>query len=323
MCATRSNKNPYGPEMNSDWVLQCLIDSEPAQSSAGFIRGLTPSLKIMFKLQLINIPDHFSAMIAGYLQFAPQFGEKEMNFDTVAALAKDIKADLLVLPELFATGYAFTCEDEVQSMSEQSKGPTALFLAELAGMTGAIVAGGFIESDGASFYNSMLISDSVKILGTYRKLHLFNKEKLWFTPGNRPPRVIETPVARLGPMICFDWIFPEMCRTLALQGAQVIVHPSNLVLPWAQRAIFARCVENRVFAVTANRIGREQRGSDDFTFTGGSQIMTCTGEILSSAPMDQPFVGLAEFDPKKADQKMINPFNDLLGDRRTEFYIYD
>ena len=121
-------------------------------------------------------------------------------------------------------------------------------------------------------------------------------------------------------MICFDWIFPELCRTLALKGAQVIVHPSNLVLPWAQRTLFARCIENRVFAITANRIGREQRGNDDFTFTGGSQIMSCTGEILSSAPTDQPFVGLAGFDPSKADQKMINPFNDLLGDRRPEMY---
>lgn len=266
----------------------------------------------------------FFIMIAGYIQFAPCFGEKEKNFDTLATLVKDIKADLLVLPELFATGYTFTGEDEVRLLSEKENGPTSRFLMELSCITGAIMVGGFAEQNDGNLYNSLLIANQRSILGSYRKIHLFNKEKLWFTSGDRIPEVVVTEKARLGPMICFDWIFPEICRSLAVKGAQVIVHPSNLVLPWAQRAMFARCVENRVFAITANRIGRETRGNDDFTFTGGSQVMSCTGEILSSAPTDQPFVGLVDIDPGKADQKMINPFNDLLGDRRTELYrIYD
>lgn len=259
-------------------------------------------------------------MITGYIQFAPVFGEKEKNFNTVAALTRDIKADLLVLPELFATGYTFTSLEEVKSFSEPENGPTARFLMELSALTGVVMVGGFVEAYDGKYYNSCLVTDHERILGTYRKIHLFNKEKLWFSPGDRLPEVIDIGKAKIGAMICFDWVFPELCRTLALQGVQVIVHPSNLVLPWAQRALFARCIENRVFAITANRIGRETRGNDDFLFTGGSQIMSCTGEILSSAPTDQPFVGLSEFDPSKADQKMINPFNDLLDDRRPELY---
>lgn len=259
-------------------------------------------------------------MIAGYLQIAPLFGLKEHNFHVIRSMALDFRADLLVLPELFATGYTFTSSDEVKTLSEPVNGPTARFLMELSALTGAVMVGGFVETENGKYYNSCLVTDHEKILGTYRKIHLFNKEKLWFSPGDRLPEVIDIGKAKIGAMICFDWIFPELCRTLALKGAQVIVHPSNLVLPWAQRILFARCIENRVFAVTANRIGREQRGNDDFTFTGGSQIMSYTGEILSSAPTDQPHVGLAEFDPSKADQKMINPFNDLLDDRRPEMY---
>ena len=87
-------------------------------------------------------------------------------------------------------------------------------------------------------------------------------------------------------IICFDWIFPEVCRNLALKGAQIMVHPSNLVLPYGQQAMVTRCLENRVYAITANRIGTETRGSDHFVFTGRSQITSVDGTILSSAPED-------------------------------------
>jgi predicted amidohydrolase len=121
-------------------------------------------------------------------------------------------------------------------------------------------------------------------------------------------------------MICFDWIFPEAARTLALQGAQVIVQPSNLVLPYCQKTMVSRSIENRVFTVTANRVGREKRGSDDFTFTGGSQITSFNGDVLSTAPADKPFAAVVEIEPVKALSKKINDFNDLFKDRRPEFY---
>jgi predicted amidohydrolase len=81
-----------------------------------------------------------------------------------------------------------------------------------------------------------------------------------------------------------------------------------------------RCLENRVFAVTANRTGREQRGNNDFNFTGESQITSVKGTILSTAPISESHVDIVEIDPSEADNKTINSFNDLLNDRRTEFY---
>ncbi|MFO7616705.1 MAG: nitrilase-related carbon-nitrogen hydrolase [Bacteroidales bacterium] len=259
-------------------------------------------------------------MIAGFIQNDPVFGDKQHNFKQVFALAGNIRADLLVLPELFATGYTFTSVDEAASLAEPVDGPTAQFLSELSSLTGAAVVAGFIEQDGKALYNSSLIVSGNQTLGTYRKIHLFNREKLWFSTGNKAPEVFEAAGCRIGVMICFDWFFPETARTLAFKGAQVIAHPSNLVMPYCQRSMPVRCLENRVFAITANRIGREIRGPDDFHFTGASQVTGHKGDILLQAPTDRPHVALVEFDPALADDKNLNDHNHLFNDRRTDLY---
>ncbi len=259
-------------------------------------------------------------MKIGYIQNSPLFGEKEKNFNQVRKLIGDTKADLLVLPELFATGYTFTSKEEVKNFAETSDEETANFLKEISTKTGAVVVAGFIEKDSGKNYNSSIIVYKNKVIDTYRKIHLFNKEKLWFTPGNKQLSVHNLNGMKIGIMVCFDWIFPEVSRTLALLGAQIIAHPSNLVMPYCQQAMTTRCVENRVFAVTANRIGNEKRGKDDFIFTGGSQITSFDGKILSSAQKDKTFVDVVEIEITKADNKMINEYNDVLKDRRGEFY---
>jgi len=260
-------------------------------------------------------------MKAGFIQTSPHFGEKERNFDQVRELSRGLTADLLVLPELFATGYTFASLEEVTRLAEPVGGLTTGFLIEIARNTGALVCGGFAEEESGRFYNSAMLVGSAGVLGVYRKIHLFNRENEWFSPGDRAPLVIDAGGLRIGMMICFDWFFPETARTLALKGAQVIAHPSNLVMPYCQQAMPTRCLENRLFAVTANRIGREKRGTDDFTFTGGSQVTAQNGMILSSAPVDRIHADIVDFDPYLADDKKLNDFNDLLGDRRPELYF--
>jgi len=259
-------------------------------------------------------------MKVGYVQNNPVFGVKEKNFDGVRSLLDGGKADLLVLPELFAAGYTFTSREEAKEMAETNHGLTAGFLKELSKSTGATMVGGFIEMDKDKAYNSLLIVSSGKVIDTYRKTHLFNKEKLWFSPGDKPLKVYNIDGVKIGTMICFDWMFPEVCRTLALQGMQVLAHPSNLVMPYCQSAMVTRCLENRIFAITANRIGNEQRDEDNFTFTGASQITGIDGKILSFAPIDKPHVSVIEIDEKQADNKMINKHNDVIKDRRPDFY---
>ena len=259
-------------------------------------------------------------MKIGYAQTSPIFGEKTQNFELVENLLRKTKADLIVLPELFATGYTFISKEEAESMAENTEGETAIFLMGLAEKTGAVVVGGFIEKEGNQIFNSSMIVSGSEVLGTYRKLHLYYKEKLWFSPGNKPLEIFEVKKTKVGIMICFDWFFPETIRSLTLLGADIIAHPANLVLPYCQKAMITRCLVNRVFAVTSNRIGNEVRGEDDFTFTGGSQITSYNGEVLSSAPKDKPRIDFVKIDVKQARDKNLNKYNNIIKDRRTELY---
>ena len=259
-------------------------------------------------------------MRIGYVQTDPVFGRTEGNRRQVEELVGEHSADLLVLPELFATGYTFASADEARELAEPADGPTAQFLRVLARrVRGALVAG-FAESDGAAVYNSAMLVTGAGVLAVYRKIHLFNREKLWFLPGDRAPMVVDLGAARVGLMICFDWIFPETARSLALAGADVIAHPSNLVLPYCQAAMVTRCLENRVLAVTANRIGVEERGEDRFAFTGSSQVTGHDGTVLAHGPADRADIEVVEVDPGSARGKKLNPFNDLFADRRPALY---
>lgn len=260
-------------------------------------------------------------MKIGYIQTSPIFGEKQANFDRIESLAENIRADLIVLPELFATGYTFTSIEEALELSETKGGKTGVFLQKMAKKLGAVVIGGFIEKENGKIYNSALIVNQTGVIDTYRKIHLFNKEKKWFSPGNKPFKVHKINGMKIGCMICFDWIFPESVRSLALLDAEIIAHPSNLVLPYCQNAMVTRCISNRVFAVTCNRIGYEQRGEDNFTFTGASQITAPNGMILSSASVNEECVDIVEIDHEKARNKNLNDFNNLISDRRKELYF--
>ncbi len=259
-------------------------------------------------------------MKIGYIQTAPIFGEKEKNVRQVESLIKSITADILVLPELFATGYAFTSKREVDKLAEKSDGATFQFLSSVSKKTGAAVVAGFVEKEENNIYNSAMLVKNGSLIGVYRKLHLFYKENSWFTPGNLPLKVYTINGCKIGMMICFDWIFPELSRSLSLQGCDVLAHPANLVMPYCQTSMRTRCIENRVFAITANRIGREHRGSYDFKFTGASQITAVDGTVLSSASMNKRQVDLVDIDIRQSRNKKINSINHLYNNRRPEFY---
>ena len=257
----------------------------------------------------------------GYVQTSPIFGDKEKNFEQVESLLVGVKADLIVLPELFATGYTFVSKDEAVSLAETPKGKTSNFLLNLSKLTGAVIIGGYVEKAGNDIYNSAMIVSNNDVIDSYRKIHLYYKEKLWFSPGDKPLKVYEINDIKIGIMICFDWIFPEVARSLALLGADIIAHPANLVLPYCQKAMVTRCLENRVHAVTANRIGQEKRGDDDFKFTGASQITSYNGKVLSSAPSNKKYTDFIEIDIQNSRNKRLNEFNDILKDRRKNLYF--
>ncbi len=259
---------------------------------------------------------------AAFLQYEVAFGNWSLNAATIRRLLADAPDfDLLVLPELAFSGYDFRDHDELHALAERfHDGPTADLLRELARKRNAVIVAGYAERAPEGCYNSAMLVCPDGSAHNYRKIHLFNREQDVFLPGDAPPTVVDTPVGRIGMMICFDWFFPETARSLALAGAQIIAHPSNLVLPWCQRAMFARSLENGVFTITANRIGTEARTDRSLTFTGSSQILNTKGETLASAPTDREALEIATLYPDQADNKSIAGRNDLFADRRVEFY---
>ncbi|MHA1611983.1 MAG: nitrilase-related carbon-nitrogen hydrolase [Promethearchaeota archaeon] len=260
-------------------------------------------------------------MRVGYLQYNPDFGEKEVNFRKIQKLLKNVSTDLLVLPELFATGYTFISKQETHDMAEKIGEETTTFLQNLAKDTGGIIVGGIALKKQDKVYNAAIVVNDEEILGTYEKVHLFNKEKLWFSPGDEGFKVFDIGSWKLGVMICWDWIFPESSRTLALMGAEVIAHPTNLVLPYCQKAMTTRCIENHIFAITANRYGIEERGEDKFEFGGHSQITDPWGKVLASGPKAKDSVEVVDIDPELSRDKKLTPLNDLFSDRREKLYF--
>jgi predicted amidohydrolase len=259
---------------------------------------------------------------AGFFQFAPVFGEVKQNVEYVLDRLQNVAADLIVLPELFASGYQFASKREVAGLSEEvPSGFTTRRLTELSGDRRLYLVAGLPERSESRFYNSAVLVGPQGYVATYRKAHLFDEEKRWFHPGNTGFRVHRIGRARLGIMICFDWIFPEAARSLALAGADIIAHPSNLVLPHCPDAMVTRCIENRVFAITANRVGSERRGGrKQLTYIGRSEVVDPKGRILVRASSAKEELRVAEIQPQEAQDKRITRRNHLLRDRRTELY---
>jgi len=260
-------------------------------------------------------------MRVGFFQFCPERGEKSKNIEKVRTLVKSAACDLWVLPELFNTGYLFSGMDEARDLAEElPSGQTTKALLQIASENSVAIVGGLAERGGDRLFNSSVLVGPNGEVFCYRKLHLFGYEKEVFEPGDREPEVFEVLGVKVGMMICFDWYFPETARILMLKGAQIICHPANLILPYCQKSMPTRCLENRVFAITANRTGTETVGRRELTFTGGSIIVDPLGNVLASASMDGEEFEVVEIDPEASSDKRLTGRNDLLSDRRVELY---
>ena len=257
----------------------------------------------------------------GFFQFEPRFGEVESNLAKVLSALQNVDADLIVLPELAFTGYYFQNRSELMSMSEDPETSAIVNgLTRLCRERDFFLVTGFAERSADKIFNSALLIGPQGVLHTYRKLHLFNTEKQYFDPGDKPLETIDVRDARIGMMVCFDWAFPEVARILSLQEADILCHPSNLVLDWCHKAMVTRCLENAVFAVTANRIGTDARPHGELKFTGQSQMIAPKGEIVYRAAPDKEELYIAEIDLSLARNKFMTQKNDLFRDRRPEFY---
>jgi predicted amidohydrolase len=261
------------------------------------------------------------------VQFAPRIGDlagnRERSTEAIARAAAD-GASIVVLPELSTSGYVFADVDEARRLAEPVDGPAVSAWREVSARNRLVVVGGLCELDGDGLVrNSAVVIDSGELCAVYRKAHLWDREVLWFTQGDCAPPVLETSVGRVGVAVCYDAFFPEVMRTLALAGADVIAVPMNSPsfgtplepLPADLITASAAAHINRVFVAQADRTGTE-RGVD---WVGASVIVDPDGRLLTAQAAGEAIL-TATVDLARAREKTFGDRNDVLGDRRPELY---
>ncbi len=257
-------------------------------------------------------------------QVAPRIADLQANRRlSLSAIADAVAAgaDVVVLPELVTSGYMFQSTEEAAAVAITPEDP--LFEQWAAEAGSAVVIGGFAErGEDGLVYNSAVVLDSSGVIGVYRKGHLWDREKLWFAPGGEPPRVFDTPAGRIGVLVCYDLEFPEMPRTLALAGAELICVPTNW--PYVDRPDGERAPEvtiamgaarvNRVSIACCDRTGTE-RGQQ---WNAGTSIIDEQGWVLAS----QTGAGsaTASLDLTRSHDKSYTDMADAMADRRPELY---
>jgi len=259
-------------------------------------------------------------------QIDPQLGEKERNLAACLARMEEAAAagaQLLVLPECAIPGYMFGSGDEALPFAEEIPGPSTAALERECARLGLHVVCGLLERDGDALRNAAVLVGPDGLVGTYRTTHLpFLGVDRFVVPGDALP-VFDTPLGRIGIEICYDLRFPEVTRTLALQGADMVAHPTNFPMAakiQTELITVARAAENRIYLLTANRVGKERSGE----FCGWSQIVDPYGRRLAEADETEETLLVAEVEIEKArDKDYVIPGEYelyLFGHRRPELY---
>jgi predicted amidohydrolase len=262
-------------------------------------------------------------------QLAPAVGDAEGNRRLAREAVREAigaGAGVVLLPELVTSGYVFESAEEARALAQPVDGPALSDWAEESARGEAVVIGGFAElgQDDVA-YNSAAVIGPAGLLAVYRKTHLWDREKLWFTPGADTPPVVETPFGRIGVAVCYDLYFPELTRGLALAGADLIAIPANLPLfprPEGERPVEIALTQatahvSKVWVALCDRAGPE-RGVE---WTGASCIVDPDG-WLAAGPVDGYGAGLlgVEADLSLSRDKSWGERNDVRGDLRPELY---
>ncbi len=186
--------------------------------------------------------------------------------------------EFIVLPELFDVGLFATGYENADA---GIPGPTLDFLKELAREHSAYVVATGIEPVESKYYNTLVVtSPNGELLAKYRKVHPFQEERKTFLCGDRLV-LFEARGMKVGVEICYDLRFPELSRTLALEGAELILIPAAFPDPRSPHwntLLAARAIENQLYVAAANRIGF---GYDGKTYFGHSQLVDPWGVLLS------------------------------------------
>jgi predicted amidohydrolase len=258
-------------------------------------------------------------------QIAPTLGDLAANAAMIEAQIRDavgVSADVIVLPELATSGYMFAGADEARAVALAPTDPAFEKWSAAAG--DSIVIGGFCErADDARLYNSAVMLDADGVIACYRKTHLWDREKLIFTPGNALPPVVKTKHGAIAVMVCYDVEFGELTRRVALDRAELIAVPVNWPLfprpegehPGEVITAMSTARTNKVAIACCDRAGVE-RGQQ---WTEGTAIIDPDGWVVASAGAGTT-MAVADVDLAATHDKTLTEHVDLLADRRVDLY---
>jgi predicted amidohydrolase len=257
----------------------------------------------------------------------PQMLDLEGNLVRSASAVRqavEAGASFVVLPELVTSGYMFASADELQDMAlGVDDARLDVWRRALAGSGALLVAGIAERGQDGNVYNSAVMFDATGVVTVYRKIHLWNREKRFFTPGREAAPVIRTAHGMVGVLVCYDLEFPEMPRSLALRGADLLLVPTNWGLlqrpdgESAPQLLNARMAAraSHVFLAVCDRCGIER----DQRWTGGSAVVDPEGWVLSTP--DSEGMVLAWVDLAASRDRQLSEVNHMWGDRRPELYL--
>jgi len=251
-------------------------------------------------------------------QFDIAWEDKPANFDRVRALLKNTSVEpgaLVVLPEMFATGFSM----HVEKIAEPPQGPSQQFLAQLARDTGAYVVGGVVSqnADGRGLNEALVIDPQGKDILRYCKLHPFSMggEDKHFARGDETGSFTWESI-RVAPFVCYDLRFPEIFRHQTRLGAQVLVvianWPKARDAHW-QTLLRARAIENQAFVIGVNRVGNDP----ELAYAGHSLILDPRGETLAAAGESAQLIQADLHIDSLLEYRQQFP---ALGDMRAEYF---
>lgn len=234
-------------------------------------------------------------------------------------------AALVVLPELTNSGYVFQTLAEVKERATTLDGPIVQKWSELARELDITIVGGLAIDEGGTFFNTSVIIDESGLRGWYKKVHFWNDEPDFFTPGSDEPLVVDTKFGRLATMVCYDVEFTEWVRLALLSDAAILALPTNWPdgglstdpTPMEAVRVQAAASQNKMVVAAADRTGIE-RGVH---WSSASVIADSDGVIRAISDRNQ----LDELQILIADveipvDRKVGPRNDLREDRRPELY---
>ena len=304
---------------------------QPPNSREAQVRGLFAFGGWMDTLECSPLECSGSDPIVACVQMEPRIGQKCGNVARSIQYIEEAArngASLVVLPELSNTGYVFASRDEAFALAENiASGGTTRAWADIARNLGIYLVAGIAEREGKRLYNSAVLIGPSGLVGTYRKLHIWDRENLYFEPGNQGVPVFDTPLGRISIAICYDGWFPEVYRLAATQGADIVCVPTNWVPMPAQPAncpamattlAMAAAHSNGLLIACANRVGVE-RGQ---RFIGESLIVSGEGwPVAGPASPDREEILYARINIQRTRTKRtLNAFNHVLRDRRNDVY---